>query len=215
MIRQGRPIWGLLLGTIVSAGCDRPPAPPPATERTSRSTQPAEPAPAVPTTQELMSGPYKKLALAPLPLSASVPKSWEIYVPEGARMTFLQGPGLGGQSVRISLETGAPVPASRLPGLLDGAKKAAEKNKLNTRLCEVRAVGDTQILEEQKLYHPSDNPQQSMIEWRVTYFVHRELDYAPYVLDVLGLTSAQYDESKDLLRKIFDTIAHDPASGTL
>jgi hypothetical protein len=51
------------------------------------------------------------------------------------------------------------------------------------------------------------------MDWKVTYFVHTELDYGQYVVDVIGLTAGQYEQSKDLLRKIFDSIAYQPPPG--
>jgi hypothetical protein len=168
--------------------------------------------PPVPTTQELMTGPYKRVLLLPLPLSAQVPKSWDCTTPEGTQMTFLEGPAPGGRSIRISLEIGRTIKPDELKNILEGAKRAAAKSKDKVQL-DIRSIGDAQVLEERRLNSAATTPQDQPMDWKVTYFVHTELDYGQYVVDVIGLTAGQYEQSKDLLRKIFDSITYQPPPG--
>src|SRR2546429_3087010 len=66
-----------ILGSVVILmGCDDKSAAPPPGFTPSAENQPAPTADARPTTQELLNGTYKRISLAPLPLSASAPQSW-------------------------------------------------------------------------------------------------------------------------------------------
>lgn len=208
IVRQG---WfGILcLGMVIAAGCDKPTPPPPQTSAKPPSDVSVPP---VPTTQELMTGPYKRVLLLPLPLSAQVPKSWDCTTPEGTQMTFLEGPAPGGRSIRISLEIGRTIKPDELKNILEGAKRAAAKSKDKVQL-DIRSIGDAQVLEERRLNSAATTPQDQPMDWKVTYFVHTELDYGQYVVDVIGLTAGQYEQSKDLLRKIFDSITYQPPPG--
>ena len=214
MIRQGWPFWGLkLLFAALLVGCDKGPDVPRITS--NPASQPAAPPPSAPTTQELMSGTYKRISLAPLPLAAQVPQSWETAVPEGTHMTVLDGPAPGGSTARVSLEMGPRIRADKLDRILDGAKKEADKEKLTTILCDVRTVGDMKVLEEQKRFHAATAPQETLIEWKVTYFLRRDDDFSPYTLNIIGLNEPQFEQSKQLLRKIIDSVVYDPAGRTL
>jgi hypothetical protein len=151
--------------------------------------------------------------LTPLPLAAQVPLSWEVKTLEGGSgMTFLQGPVPGGRTIQISLEVGRSIKPDELKNILEGAKRAAAKDKEHVQL-DLRTEGDLQVLEERKLLSATASPQEQLMEWKVTYFAHGELDYSQFVLDVLGLNAEQYAQSKDLLRKIFDSVVYQPPPG--
>jgi hypothetical protein len=215
MIRHGWPIPGvrLVFGVLaLLAGCDRSPDAPRITH--SSTPEPTVATASAPTTQELLNGSYKKISLAPLPLSAQVPQSWECTVPEGTHMTVLKGPLLDGSNLHISLEMGAKVPGKIMDSILAGAKKDAAREKLTTILCDVRTLGDLKVLEEQKRFHPADTPAESLIEWKTTYFVPREGDFSPFTLDIISMTDAQFEQSRVLIRKIIDSIVYDPTATT-
>ena len=131
-------------------------------------------------------------------------------MPEGTKLTFLQGPGPDGQDIRISLEIGRSLTPDELAHVLDGARRASTKPSNKLRLFNVRDMGDTKVLEEQKVVSDSANSQEQSIDWKITYFVHRDINIVPYSLDVLGMTAGQFDQSKDLLRKIIDSIVYEP-----
>ena len=81
---------------LIAIGCDRSPAPPNLPESTPNKAPASRP-----TTQELLSGPRKKLPLLPLPLSAQVPQSWQVKsITEN--LFFLEGPAPSGD-VQIQL----------------------------------------------------------------------------------------------------------------
>ena len=189
---------------LISLGCEKSPAPPKPSEK------PAEKAVvSTPTTQELMSGPYKRVLLSPLPFYARVPQSWENKMMEGTTLNFLQGSGPDGQDVQISLVIGTPVKSESLKNVLARAQRDADKDKNTYREFHIRQIGDIQVMEEQKLFTSTDNPREQLIDWKMTFFVPRDLDYAPYVVDVLGMTTERFEKSKDLLKKISDSIEYE------
>jgi hypothetical protein len=157
-----------------------------------------------------MTGAYKRVLLTPLPFSAQVPQSWDVKSEAG--IAFLQGPIPGNRTIQISLEVGRFIKPDELKNILEGAKRAAAKDKDKVHL-ELRTEGDVQVLEERRLNSATTAPADQPMDWKVTYFVHGELDYSQFVLDVLGLTADQYTQSKDLLRKIFDSVVYQPPPG--
>ncbi len=204
MIRQG---WFVIFcAVMISAmGCGKAPTLPKLPEK-----QPAEAAPATaPTTQDLINGPYKKISLAPLPLLAQVPQSWDVKTPPGTHLAFLQGPSPDGSDIQISLEVGTPLAPDRLQNVLDRAQRAADQDKKLYRAFEIKKVGDTKIMEEQKPFSGGENSQQQLVEWKMTYFVHGDINYTAYVLDIPGLSADQLEQSHVLLQKIFDSITYD------
>ena len=204
MNRHGWIGAGIVVAALL-AGCDKP-APPPvvSSKPPTQATQPAGP-----TTQELLNGPYKHIALTPTPFSAKAPESWQNKIPEGANLNFLQGPGPGGGEIQISLEIGKTVPSELIKSILDHAQKAADADKQKVRLFQIRKMGDIQVMEEQNLFTGDG---QQMIDWKLTFFVHRDIDYATYVVDLLGLPVDQFEASKPLLQKVFDSITYDPTA---
>ena len=114
MIRHG---WlGVYVAAVVLAiGCERSPTPIKLPENSKSS------APSAPTTQTLMEGPYRKVMLTPLPLSARVPESWDNKMPEGMHLNFLQGPAPDGLDVQLSLEIGSSLTSEQLKNVLQGA----------------------------------------------------------------------------------------------
>jgi hypothetical protein len=208
MIRQGMLVI-ITTTAIVICGCDKP-APPPtiATKPPAEATQPAGP-----TTQELLNGPYKRVSLTPIPFWARVPESWENKIPKGTTLNFLEGPGPDGGTIQISLENGTLVPSEDiLKNLLKRAQKNADANKDKFRLFQIKQMGETQVMEEQTSFTNPQDPQQQLIDWKLTFFVHRDIDYATYVVDVLGLPAGRFEQSKELIGKIFGSITYDPAA---
>jgi hypothetical protein len=194
---------------ILALGCDRSRAPMKIPDGSASNT--SSTAPAVPTTQKLMDGPYKTVKLDPLPLTASVPESWDNKVPEGTHLNFLQGPALDGMDVQLSLEPGSSMRPDQVKNVLQGAKKEADKDKQNVRKFEIRQMGDVQAMEEQRILSNPDNPRQQAIDWRITYFVPRDIDTNSYTVEVLGLSQDRFEKCQPLLRKIIDSIEYSPS----
>src|SRR4051812_8985897 len=104
-----------LISGALAMGCEKAPEPP------KIDTKPS-PQAAAPSTQQLLSGPSKKVWLTPLSLTARVPESWDLKTPEGTTLHLLQGPGLDGQSIQLSLEIGTAVTGEQLKNILQGAQ---------------------------------------------------------------------------------------------
>jgi hypothetical protein len=189
------------VAAMIALGCDRSPDLPKLPAKTAKM-------PTVPTTQELMSWPYKTVALTPLPFSAKVPESWENKTPQGTTLNFLQGPLPDGQDVQISLEVGSSMTPDQLKNVLQGGKREADKDKQTIRKFDIHPVGEVQAMEQQRVLTSRDQPEQ-VIDWRVTFFVQRDLDVETYVVDILGLNEDRFEKSKDLLQKILDSIAYE------
>src|SRR5437016_14344399 len=62
-----------------------------AIEQAAAKARSAEPVSARPTTQELMSGPKKRIPLTPLPFTANVPMQWKIESLAGGGVVVLTG----------------------------------------------------------------------------------------------------------------------------
>ena len=203
---------GLATVLCIALGCEKsaPPPPPPQANQAppSATEEPASaPAPA-PTTQELMNGKYKTIALTPLPLTVTAPESWEwksLAVKDNPELRLLNGPTPDGSTARITLLTGSSVSPEKLEVYLNGAKRAATRESNVT--CNVRSAGDMKILEVEKIPAFS-SVTETYVDWKITCFVRGDLDYASYTLDVIGLTPAQLEKSKDLYRKVFDSLAY-------
>jgi hypothetical protein len=182
----------------LAAGCGKGP---------EQVTLPAKPAaqPAGPTTQELLDGPYKKVWLTPLALTARVPQSWDLKTPEGTTLHLLQGPGPDGQDIQISLEVGTAIKPDQLKNVLQGAQKNADKDKAHIREFKIKQIGDMQAMEEQRIFDDPSKPQEQLVDWKITCFAQRDLDLVPYVIEI-GLPSARFDRCKELLQKILDSV---------
>jgi hypothetical protein len=208
MIRRG---WLLIVCMVGTLSCDKAPPPPRIAQTQAANDEPASPPP--PTTQELMSGPYKTVNLSPLPLSAQVPESWECKTLQGSQMSVLQGPAPGGSYVLISLETSESFPPDKLDGMLEAAKKISESEKKTTLLCAVRQTNGMKILETQNLRASTTQPDKTNVDWTITCFVRRDVDYAGYALNVY-MPQPQFDQTKELISKIFDSVTPQaPANG--
>jgi hypothetical protein len=210
MIRQG---WlSVVMIGVVMLGCEKASPPPQITEKPPTDVAPT----VVPTTQELMGGKYKKVSLMPLPLSAEVPDSWKVETLPGTSLTCLRGYGLDGRMIQMSLEIGTPLATDnlgtadkKLKNVLDGATRASTRESQSVRKFDVRSVGDIKRLEEQRIFAGSTQPSEQLLDWKVTFFVSRNDEFAPYSVRSLGLTTDQYEQSKDLLHKIYDSITPD------
>lgn len=207
MIRSSRVVVRCIFsaGILLLCSCDKSSAPPRITAKAPTDVA-ATPAP---TTQELMSGPYKKITLTPLPLSAQVPQSWDIATVPNTQISLLKGPGIDGRDIEISLQVGTSLNPDQLKNVLEGATRASTRASKNLRLFKIRDMDDMKVMEEQRTFVSPELPAEQLIDWKVTYFIHRDLDYSPMVINALGMTLSQFEQSKDLLRKIIDSIVYE------
>lgn len=190
-------------------GCKKSPSPPPAGPE---ATQSAQTGPSLPTTQDLLSGPFDQINLRPLPLKAQVPRSWGIETLGDADITLLHGPGPAGTQLHIQLGVLMSMNAQRMNGILQAAQHDAQ-NDPSIIHCNVRQQGDMQILDVLRLLPAATQPKDQPIDWKITYFVQSGLDYDAYVLSIIGITQNQYDQSKALLNKIINSVTYNKPGG--
>ena len=199
----------LLAGTFT--GCDEAPVappellttPPPPAETTSR-----------PTTQELLEGPRRSIALGAMPLSVQAPPGWSVKTMDGTSATFLEGPTPTGDA-SIKLSDRAATKPDKLEILAAGAKKEREQFPDSIKLAEMRDIrGGAKVLERQrvgKLMTPAlSEPgvkESPPFSWTITVFVPRGNDYETHELNFVNLTADQYETDKALLRGIVESIA--------
>ena len=207
-----------LLAGIIVAGCDESPvAPPP---ELLKNPQPAEAATSRPTTQQLLEGPRKPLALAAMPLTVRVPVGWSIRNMDGTSVTFLEGPTPAGDA-SIQLSERAVTKADKFDIVVNGAKRELAEHPDTIRMAELRDIAGAKVLERQRvgrltnpnLTEPGEKASPPFT-WTITVFVPRGADYETYELNFIGLTVDQYEADKSLLRGIIDSLTVSGAGAT-
>jgi hypothetical protein len=199
----------ILVSLFGVGGCGKSAAPVPVSENNQSTTSPS----AGPTTQELaqefMAAPFVDLALRPLPLQAKVPRSWGVETTRGTDITMLRGPGPDAHQLYISLSVLMSMTPDRMNLTVQAAQRDAKKDPATLK-CDVRQTTDMQILEIVRTINATTQPEDQPVDWRITFFAQHDLNYDSYVLSVIGLTQKQYEQSKDLLRRIIDSVTYVP-----
>jgi hypothetical protein len=201
---------------FIAAACDeRIEAPP----QLLKNPPPQESA-SRPTTQELLEGPRKTIALATLPLTARVPTGWAVKNVEGTSVVLLEGPTPGGDAA-IQLNERAASDASKLDILVNGAKREMAQHPESIKMVDLRDIAGAKLLERQRVGKVT-NPTLSEpgvkesppFTWTISIFVPRGDKYETYELNFIGLTADQYETDKPLLRGIIDSITVNGAATT-
>jgi hypothetical protein len=210
-------MWGTFL-----IGCDRHPAPPPPPPAAAAQTPPQ---PTRPTTQELTSGPYKKLTLPGMPLAVQAPQSWKIAI-EGS-LTFLEGP-TPSDNAMIQLAQRESLRPEQVESLLEGVKREQAQHPETVKRADLRQVGDMKIIEQLSISAPVSTPKvdakgdavldehgniittaNSSAHWRLTVLVPYEKMFSDYELNFIDLTGEQYALDKDFLERILSSISYE------
>lgn len=209
-------------GLVLTAGCDRSPAPPPAIVQAQHETA-SKPADPPPTTQELLSGPYRKVALPGMPLAIQAPASWKIEYT--GSITFLEGPtGTDQAMIQLAQPQRDPIPADRLDSVIERLKNEQEKSGPPNTF-EMRYLGRARVLERISASKPVANPKldfrgepimdaagipvtvmTTLVHWTVTVYVPDGNSFGSYELNVIGLTTDQFVSDGELLRKILASV---------
>jgi hypothetical protein len=220
---MGQWAWVIAVGaglTIWIAGCKKPSGPP-----MPDIPQHQDDKPAGPTTQELLKGPRKRIALSPLPVSAEVPQGWSIVSPAGTSFTFLQGPLPEGGEVHIQLTHKPPLwtdeksPMTmdeRLELLKEAAQKEQKASPRTIKSVDLRSIGQVKIFEKQSLFQPVSDSELNeegkpisvplQYHWTITFFVPHDKTYQSYEMNFLDLTEKQYATNHDFLHSIIDSL---------
>jgi hypothetical protein len=211
----------MLLAALAAVGCEQRPAPPP----------PPPPAAAVveettrPTTQQLVSGPYKELTLPGLPLAVQVPQSWTITQAE--RLSLLEGP-TPADTATIQFAQRDPLRGDDLQSFIDRLKKEGDQQSGALKLVEFRDAGNgMQILERRWSERPmqipkqdargmpitdaSGNPQtisSTPLRWSLMIFVRVDDLYQRFEFNAIGLTAEQYPADKPVLDRVFNSVKY-------
>jgi hypothetical protein len=208
-----------LCPVLGGAGCDDAPSAPP--DLTESSTSQSSDEPAAPTTQELLAGPRKALALSSLPLMAQVPQSWSIQTLNGSSTTLLEGPSPGGL-VQIQLATRPPIAPDKLQVILSRAIKEQTDKPQTVKVLDVKPMPDVpgaQILERQSVGRTMPSvplnvegtqlsKPETLYSWTITYFIPQGDAFDPYELNFVGLTAEQFQSGQEVLRKIIDSVTY-------
>jgi hypothetical protein len=208
---------------VLGAGCKKQ-APPPMPDIPRHHAE----VPAGPTTQQLLTGPRKRIALSPLPVTASVPEGWSVFSPPGNTFTFLQGPLPEGGEVHIQLtqkpslwsDEKSPMTMDERLELLKAAAQKEQKASLQTiKYVDLRSMGNVKIFEKRSLFQPASgsevNEQGKPISvplqyrWTITFFVPHDKTYQSYEMNFLDLTESQYTVNRAFLHGIVDSLKLD------
>jgi hypothetical protein len=228
-IRCRRPVAILLLGlaatvTIaIAVGCDDPGSDIPQSVRDQQAKQ-AEAQknlPKIPTTQDLLNGPRTTTALGPLPMTMRVPVSWKVEVTGGA--SLLRGFTPNGE-IAIQLTPRSAIKKESFDALVKSDKKEQAEKPQSILKVEVRPMGDNLIYERQAVGDPAPytvfdknmkerTTTEQIFKWTVAVLVPTGDAYQRYDLNFVGLTKSQYDQDKDFLQGILNTLTYGEGGG--
>jgi len=175
-----------------------------------------------PTTQELLTGPRKRINVTPLPFSANVPLSWKVESLGAGSIIVLTGPSPSGEA-QIQLANRSTAKKEELEIIQRAAKKEltqpATDSVKRTVKVDFRKLGDVEVFERQAvgLPGPLTTTDAQGIEhtetatpytWTVMLFVPQGSEYARYEMNFIGLTAEQYKQDKQLLDAIMATLQY-------
>ncbi|HEX8520923.1 MAG TPA: hypothetical protein VF669_01620 [Tepidisphaeraceae bacterium] len=223
---RNRMILGMLAALILIGACDdRTSVPQNVQDAATKAQADAAKGPQRPTTQELLTGPKKRLALTPLPFSAQVPGSWRVETLASGSLTVLTGPTPSGEA-QVQLSSRSLTSKDELGVIQRAAKKELATTQAGTKhvlKADFRKLGDAELFERQAVGQPGPlvvtdlNNQEHTVTatpytWTITLFVPKGDSYAKFELNFLGLTAEQYKQDKALLDQIVNSLAHDPTA---
>ncbi len=210
------------VGTLVTACDDKPDVPQTVLDQARAASE--HKGPKIPTTQELLTSARKPIALLPLPLTMQVPPGWgklNDNNPAGIKVTsaglnILQGYTPNGE-VQIQLAGQSPIKQEDLDRLVAAGKKEMAQKPQQIVKFELRSVGNLKVLERQTLGPPApltvydrDNLPHTSLEsncdWTLSVLIPTDGAYQVCKLGFISLTKSQYDEDKDFLYSILNTL---------
>lgn len=210
-------IGALIVG--LALGCDKPPPPPPAVtedETTEETETTSAPESDRPTMAELMSGPWTTVQLGIHPLRVRVPEKWDVQLTGNA--TVLRGPAPGGD-VDISITRPPPFPKEMAKKFQQDELAAATQPSTTAPAttapaidsATARDIGPNRVLDIRTWM-----PTTKTVDWRVIVFAPTGGDMVnTYQLRFFGIPLDQYQDDKELLEKIVNSLEVDPAAGSI
>jgi len=213
----------ILAAGLLCTGCDDPAGdiPKEVLDQQAKQAEAAKTLPKIPTTQELVNGPRTVTALGPLPMTMRVPASWEVKVAGGA--TLLSGFTPNGE-VAIQLTSRPSLKKASFDSLVKSDKKEQAEKPQSILKVEVRPMGDMLIYERQAVGDPAPytvfdknmkerTTTEQMFKWTISVLAPSSDAYQRYELNFVGLTKSQYDQDKQFLQGILDTLSAGGAGG--
>lgn len=208
-------------------GCDRPAPPPPKlTAPPPAATQEVRP-----TTQELLSGPYKRIALPGMPLSVQVPESWKIEIGKDYPATFLAGPSPSGQArIQLSKPDSFTFKQEQIDAIVAKAKKEMADNPKDYRKVESRMVGRMLVIEKLWITEsssPQVDAQGAVIyddkgkpltltlrpaHWTLTAFIPNADAFSRFELSLIDKLEEEFVQDERLLARIYNSLSEDVGS---
>ena len=188
----------LALFTLGMLGCDDKPQIPTDFELPGPAMQNALSEKPRPTTQELSVTKEERLSI--LPLTVTVPQSWNVTTDLG--QTVLKGFTPNGEA-RIHLATRPKLAEDALDRLLDGAKREAAKPEEQARykFFDIREQNGLRVLEQQKV-GPTDPTLGTPFTWTVWFCEKKGDTYEVYELSVSDLSWEDFQKEQAFLRPI-------------
>lgn len=198
--------------------------------KTAAETKPPATQEAKPTTQELLSGKYKRLRLPNTPLSLMVPESWKIDAV--GPVTFITGPSpFGTATIGLSSPSSIAFKQSEIDSLTTKLQNDIATKPEQFRRGEHRSIGNVQLIEKRFLGKPMtrdklddkgdpipDNQNgfvtvtATPVQWTLTLFVPADQDYARYELNFIDLDADQMSVDQQLLDKIIGSVTVDSSA---
>jgi hypothetical protein len=183
----------------VPAGCDRPQPPRSATAPSPPSSQPAP------------DSARKTIQLGIYPLTADVPKTWEIL--NTASVTFLQGPSPNGDLEGMAiLQISNPPSVTGLVAdkIVGDAQALREKPEHGTLQVEVRTDGLVRIIDKRSVADPADG-KEPFVSWSLDVLVSGAQErIVLYHLNFVALARHVYEKDRAFLESIVSTVRYDP-----
>ncbi|HLL91225.1 MAG TPA: hypothetical protein VK324_18145, partial [Tepidisphaeraceae bacterium] len=157
-------------------------------------------------------GPRHTVALQTVPFTLTVPTSWAVKTDAGR--VVLTGPAPRGD-VTVLLSPQPLTTAERINLLESGANKEASADPKRYRSAKLTKIGGVQVFERQTAGSTLPGDESATLRWTVTAFAPRPSNqFAPFELNFIGLTVAEYDAHGPFFRGIVESLAYDAGQDT-
>lgn len=214
---------------LLMVGCDKPKTPAEVVKAATEAKTPPATQEAKPTTQELLTGKYKRLRLPNTPLSLMVPDSWKIDAV--GPVTFVAGPSpFGTATIGLSSPSSIAFKQTEIDALTTKLESDITAKPGQFRRGDHRRAGNVQIIEKRFLGKPVTRDKldekgdpipdekngfvtftTTPVQWTLTLFVPADQDYSRYELNLIDLDADQMAVDEKLLDKIMGSVTVDGA----
>jgi hypothetical protein len=145
-----------------------------------------------------------------------VPVSWKVEVAGGA--SLLRGFTPNGE-IAIQLTSRPALKKASFDALVKSDKKDQAEKPQSILKVDVRPMGDMQIYERQAVGDPAPytvfdknmkerTTTEQLFKWTISVLAPTGDAYQRYELNFVGLTKSQYDQDKEFLQGILDTLSY-------